>query len=46
MQLALGEMASELLLNGQRVIPAKLEAKAFVFQYPAINQALTAILSN
>lgn len=45
MRLALGEMADELLLNGQRVLPAKLTANGFEFQYPTIDKALQAILN-
>ncbi len=43
MRLALGEMADELLLNGQRVIPQRLEAAGFRFEYPTVDQALSAL---
>jgi uncharacterized protein (TIGR01777 family) len=40
MRVALGEMADELLLNGQRVVPEKLQAAGYRFHYPVIDQAL------
>lgn len=43
MRLLLGEMAQELLLSGQRVVPARLEAAGFKFQYPDCDSALNAI---
>jgi uncharacterized protein (TIGR01777 family) len=43
MRLALGEMADELLLNGQRVVPAALERAGFEFEYPDIDSALDAL---
>jgi NAD dependent epimerase/dehydratase family enzyme len=39
MRLALGEQA-DLLLEGQRVVPARLEREGFVFRYPGLAQAL------
>lgn len=39
MRLALGEQA-DLLLEGQRVVPARLEREGFVFRYPGIEDAL------
>jgi hypothetical protein len=44
MRLLVGEMASELLLQGQRVIPAALEQAGFDFSYPDIDSALDDIL--
>jgi uncharacterized protein (TIGR01777 family) len=44
MRIALGEMAEELLLNGQRVIPQRLQEGGFEFQYPNLDQALTNLL--
>ena len=44
MRLALGEMAQELLISGQRVIPSRLQAAGFEFQYPTIDAALTEIM--
>jgi uncharacterized protein (TIGR01777 family) len=42
MRLALGEQA-DLLLEGQRVSPARLEREGFAFRYPSLAQALSAI---
>jgi uncharacterized protein (TIGR01777 family) len=39
MRLALGEQA-DLLLEGQRVVPARLEREGFVFRYPDLATAL------
>ncbi|MGD6901412.1 TIGR01777 family oxidoreductase [Bacillus infantis] len=39
LKLALGEM-SKLVLEGQRVLPAKLEAAGFSFRYPELREAL------
>ena len=44
MRLALGEMADELLLSGQRVLPTQLLTNGFEFQYPTIAEALLQIL--
>jgi len=44
MRLMMGEMADEILLNGQRVVPARLEAAGFEFRYPDVDAALRAIL--
>ena len=43
LRLALGEMADAAILNGQRVVPAKAQALGFVFKYPTIDAALSAI---
>lgn len=40
LRLALGEMAEELLLNGQRVVPTRLLASGFRFHYPHLDAAL------
>jgi hypothetical protein len=45
LRLALGEMADELLLSGQRVHPAKLLASGYSFRHPALAAALSAVLS-
>jgi len=45
MRLALGEMADALLLNGQRVIPAKAQSLGFTFRYPALEPALRAVFA-
>jgi uncharacterized protein (TIGR01777 family) len=42
MRLALGEQA-DLLLEGQRVTPARLEREGFVFRYPHLAQALQSL---
>ena len=42
MRLALGEQA-DLLLEGQRVVPARLEREGFVFRYPGLMQALQSL---
>ena len=39
----LGEMAQELLLSGQRVVPAALESAGFQFKYPDLESALEKI---
>lgn len=44
MRLMMGEMADEILLNGQRVAPARLQAAGFEFRYPDVDSALEAIL--
>lgn len=46
LRLALGrEMAFELLLSGQRVMPAKLMASGFEFTHPDLDQALAHVLA-
>lgn len=35
-----GEMAEELLLSGQRVLPVNLQREAFQFKYPSLSAAL------
>lgn len=42
MRLALGEQA-DLLLEGQRVAPRRLEREGFVFRYPGIAEALASL---
>ncbi|MFC5547536.1 TIGR01777 family oxidoreductase [Massilia aerilata] len=42
MRLALGEQA-DLLLEGQRVAPARLEREGFTFRYPTLEQALRSL---
>jgi len=44
LKLLLGQMAEELLLTGQRVLPARAEAMGFRFRYPTLSEALHAIL--
>lgn len=42
-RLLLGEMAQEMLLNGQRVLPKRLLASGYRFQYPSLSDALQSI---
>ncbi|MHA7815187.1 MAG: TIGR01777 family oxidoreductase [Pseudohaliea sp.] len=44
MRALLGEVADELLLAGQKVLPKRLEAAGFRFHYPAIDSALGQLL--
>lgn len=44
LRLALGEMAEELLLNGQRVIPRRLQEAGFEFHYPSLREAMPDLL--
>jgi len=43
MRAAFGEVADELLLNGQRVVPARLQEAGFRFDFPTIETALARI---
>jgi uncharacterized protein (TIGR01777 family) len=43
LRLMVGEMAEELLLNGQRVLPVALQKAGFSFRYPHLEDALGAI---
>lgn len=43
MRLLLGEMADELLLTGQRVVPEALQRAGFRFRHPGIDDALAVI---
>ena len=45
MQLLFGEMAKELLLSGQKVLPEKLQKIGFEFNYPILYQAFGAIFA-
>ena len=42
-RLMFGEMGAALLLEGQRVVPRKLQAAGFEFRYPDINSALESL---
>ena len=44
LRLMLGEMANEMLLSGQRVIPERLLDAGFQFEHSKIEQALSAVL--
>ena len=46
MRLLVGEMADELLLNGQRVLPDRLIKGGFTFNHSDIDSALQSILSD
>lgn len=46
MRLLVGEMADELLLNGQRVLPDRLMKGGFTFNHSDIDSALQSILSD
>ncbi|MBB72418.1 MAG: TIGR01777 family protein [Legionellales bacterium] len=43
LKLGFGQMAEELLLHGQHVVPSLLTQQGFQFQYPTINAALADI---
>jgi uncharacterized protein (TIGR01777 family) len=45
LRLAFGEMAQATLLESQRVMPARLNAAGFNFEYPEIEAALKAVLA-
>ncbi|MDD4701677.1 MAG: TIGR01777 family oxidoreductase [Desulfovibrio sp.] len=40
LRLALGQMAEELVLNGQKSVPARLTQSGYIFRYPSLEQAL------
>jgi len=44
MRVMLGEMADELLIHGQRVVPRALQDAGFGFRYPDIDAALAAVI--
>ncbi|EED35560.1 conserved hypothetical protein TIGR01777 [Luminiphilus syltensis NOR5-1B] len=44
MRLVLGQMADELLLTGQKVVPTALEQRGFAFEFPTLDAALADIL--
>jgi len=46
LRLAAGDLAEELLLGGQRVIPEKALKSGFVFRYPGLAAAFAAILGS
>jgi len=45
LRLVLGEMADELLLQGQRVLPVRLQQSGFQFQFPSLDKALPDLLT-
>jgi len=46
LKLAFGQMASELLIGGQKVLPVNALQRAFVYNYPDIENALKNIFKN
>jgi uncharacterized protein (TIGR01777 family) len=46
LRIALGEMADEILLGGQRVVPARAAAEGFSFAYPELNAAMRHAVSS
>lgn len=46
LQWTLGELANELLLKGQKAVPARLQAEGFVFAYPQLDGAIAQILQS
>jgi NAD dependent epimerase/dehydratase family enzyme len=44
LKLVAGDFAKELLLSGQRVLPARAVASGFTFRHPTLPGALAAIL--
>jgi len=42
LRIALGEMADEMLLTGQRVVPARALREGFAFRYPTLESSLAA----
>jgi uncharacterized protein (TIGR01777 family) len=44
-RLMFGEVANEMLLTSQRVVPARLQATEFNFEYPNLEEALRAALA-
>jgi uncharacterized protein len=45
LRLIVGEMADELLLQGQKVLPQRAQAAGFVFRYPELPAALAQVLA-
>ena len=43
-RLAFGEMADDLFLSGQRVLPAKLQASGYAFRFADLRKALEDLL--
>ena len=46
LRIAMGEMADELLLTGQRVIPRRLQEAGFEFRYNTLSEALPTLLAS
>ena len=45
MRIVFGEMAEELLLNGQRVIPRRLQEAGFNFRYDSLAEAMPSLVA-
>jgi NAD dependent epimerase/dehydratase family enzyme len=45
LELALGKERAELVLRGQRVLPRRLQALGFAFDFPTIDEALADIFA-
>jgi hypothetical protein len=43
--MAFGEMAEATILRSERVLPARLSASGFDFEYPELDAALSAMFS-
>jgi uncharacterized protein (TIGR01777 family) len=46
LQMMFGELADALLLNGQRVIPARMQSLGYQFQFPQLDGALRDVLEH
>ena len=46
LKLVFGEMAQDLLLDGQKVLPRRLESAGYKFQHPDLGAALTDVISS
>ena len=44
LRLALGQMAEELLLGGQKILPRRAQESGYRFRYPGLETALRQIL--
>lgn len=44
LSLIVGELADEVLITGQRVIPSKIQQEGFVFTYPELNTAFAELI--
>lgn len=45
LKLVFGEMAQDLLLDGQKVLPRRLEQAGYKFQYPGLDEAIQDVIS-
>lgn len=44
LSLVVGELADEILITGQRVIPAKIQDSGFIFNYPELDAAFEELI--